>query len=621
MTIKNNAQCYLQAIQDEFVQRYDAAAGLVGEFDSDIYTPEYIKQHFHDLNASSLHSYRESLAWALAMLFLDSSNEATEKIINTFCRDGQVKDSEHPNYGELFWFSEEKHIRDRNGNFFNGASLFLIRKLFTESLKTDTLAVIDEVLTLLYPVFSKEREQTVLSYVNPSLGKYVMCVLLAEYFSRSELDHDIAEFNKYADFLMHTGVNETLSPTYIGVDIIILLMSVLCTENQEFAAAAKRLLAEIFLKQNYFFRERFPAPFRRGYNGYYSTKRVDILPWLLGWTREMSTCRDLYSNLVLAVTIGMSSERFPELFNDSKKIERPRSLCSKVHKDCEAYSYLDKDFLLGSFNYYPPETTAWQTVGVSGSGWQDGVVYLTLNNSVGTSGVLRLEAVDENNCFKCHPYEGEFKFDKIDRLYPHLSFPPEPKIKCVQEKSSLLCLYKIDKVDAILKSFGFNLHFSRFSGKLYDLESREIISGRHDGPLIIQMENTMIYLHPLTRVDMGRSDLLHGEFFLTGLQIECTKEVLDLKMLNYEGEAKRFIQNHISGGFFIYACSELALIDFIELAKNFSIGEEWISDRINAHVDRRDSIRKVTVDMNGKTLSLYWNHYTEAFSPQISENG
>ena len=620
MTVKNNAKRYLQAIQDEFIQKYDIDAGLVGQFDSSIYTPEYIKQHFHGLSSSSLHSYRESLAWALALLFLDDNTEAAEKIINTFCREGQLKEPGHPNYGELFWFSEEKHIRDRNGNFFNGASLFLIRKLFSAKLESDTLGAMDEVLKLLYPVFSKERDQAVLTYVNPTLGKNAMCVLLAEYFSRPELDRDIAEFIQYADFLINTGVNETLSPTYTGIDIIILLMSILCTGNQEFAAVTKQLLAKIFLKQNCFFRERFPAPFRRGYNGYYSAKRVDIIPWLLGWIREMPTRRDLYSNLVLAVTVGISSERFPELFKYSKKMELPRSILTKVHKDCEAYSYLDKDFLLGSFNYYPPETTVWQTVGVSGSGWQDGLVYLTLNNTVGTSGVLRLEAIDENDCFKCHPYEGEFKFDKIDRLYPHLSFPPEPKIRCVQEKSGLLCLCKVDKVDAILKSFGFNLHFSRFNGKLLDLEGRELTSGRHEGPLIIQIENTMIYFYPLTRVDMGGSDFLHGAFFPSGLQIERAEKVLNLKMLNYEGETKRFVQNHICGGFFIYVCSEFALSDFIESVNNFSIREEWISDKMNAHVDQRDSIRRVTVDMNGRILSLCWNHYTETFSSRVSGN-
>jgi len=611
MSIKNKAQLYLQKLKEEYNQRYDCDIKLIGEFDKSIYVPEYIEQHFENLGPKALHSYRESLTYSLSLLFLNTKIKRAEEIIEVFCQRGQVKDPTHPDYGELFWFYEEKHVRDRNGNFFNGSSLLLIRKLFSGKLHQETLDSLDEALRLLYPVFSKERSKTSLTYVNPSLGKYTMCALLAEHFALPEFKQDIIEFEKYADFLINTGVNETLTPTYIGVDLIILFMCILCTKNLELSNKAKLLLETIFLKQNKFFQNRFPTPFRRGYNGFYTTKRTDIMPYLLNWEQEFPDKRDQYLNLALATITGITSEHFPSLFSNSELENFPRTMQTKVHNNCEAYSYLDKNFSLGSFNQYPPETSVWQTVGVSGSGWQDGIVYLTLANREETSGILRLEAIDENNTFKCHPYEGDFKFDKIDRLYPHLSFPPEPKIRCVQNASSLLCLYKIDKIDAILKSFGFNLHFSRFNGKFFDLKGQEISNQKHIGPIIIKIDNIMIYIHPLTRVDMGKSDLLHCAFIKPQIEIQRLDNILDLKMFNYEGEAKRFTQNHVSGGFFVHVCSDIKLHEFTDIVKSFKIKEKWISDGINAHVDQRDSIRKVSVETVDKKLSLCWNHYTE----------
>jgi hypothetical protein len=94
------------------------------------------------------------------------------------------------------------------------------------------------------------------------------------------------------------------------------------------------------------------------------------------------------------------------------------------------------------------------------------------------------------------------------------------------------------------------------------------------------------------------------------VKIQANESSLDLKMLNYEGTAKRFTQNHVSGGFFMHVASGMDLNKFISLVKGFTVQEQWISDGINAHVDRRDSIRKVTVSILGKELSLNWNHYT-----------
>jgi hypothetical protein len=591
--------------------KFDQTMGLLGGVSTFRYTSEYLEEHFNDIQNDSLHCFRQSLAYLLCLFYRDKHQNTANKILDAFFESGQEKDKESADFGELFWFQEEKHIRDRNGNFFNAASLMIVRKVFSEKLTAEQIEKLDESLTLLCPVFVQERAQTVWTYVNPSLGKFAMCALLAEHFKMESYEQDRQKFIEYANFLLGTGVNETLSTTYYCVDIAILLMCLLSSQDEIFLEESQKLLTELFLKQTMFFKERFPAPFRRGYNGCYRVLRQDAIAWLMGWIHEVEFEDDDYLYLTLAPLIALATEKFPEVFDSAESQNMPRTLITKVHKNCEAYSYLAKDFLVGSFNFYPPETTAWQTVGVSGSGWQDGLVYLTFSNQEETSCILRLEAVDENNTFKCHPYEGEFKFDKIDRLYPHLSFPPEPKVRCTQDGSSLLCLYKIDKVDAVLKSFGFNLHFSRFNGKVFDLQGNEVGTSDHCGPVIIQVADSMIYLHPLTRVDMGNSDLLHGAFFEPQFKIEAKDDMLDLKMYNYDGKAKRFTQNHISGGFFLHVASNMSLSEFIASLKDITIEERWIAEGITAHVDQRDSLRMVSVSGLGKDLSLGWEHYTE----------
>ncbi len=609
MNIRARAEKYLHELLVEYDSRFDQEAGLLGYFDKTIYSAEYLKEHFGALSDQSLHSYRESLAYALGLLLLNEKLDRAAQIIEVFCRDGQIHDTDSPDFGELFWFREEAHIRDRNGNFFNGSSLLLIRKLFHEKFSQAQIELIDNTLQLLYPVFVKERARASLTYVNPSLGKFAMCVLLAEHFSLPELDVDLAEFRRYADFLMQKGVNETLSPTYYAVDIVILMTCLLCGQASELRRNSEKLLRQLFLAQTFFFKDRFPVPFRRGYNGYYGCRRKDAPARLFGWSDDVGN-RDPYLNLIFPPVVGIASEKFADLFNAVANDEYPRELITKVHEDCVAFSFLDKKFSLGSFNYYPPETTVWQTVGVGGSGWQDGVVYLTFANQEETSCVLRLEAVDENDNFKCHPYEHEFKLDKIARLYPHLSFPPEPEVRCLQDGSKLLCLYKIDKVDAVLKSFGFALHFSRLNGRLWNARGEEITVTDHFGPVIIQTAEVLVYVHPLMRVDMGNSDLLHSAFFDPQLQIKRNGDCLDLKMLNYDGMARRFTQNHVSGGFFLYAASEITLTEFIDQINDLEVVEEWISDGVNAHVDQRDSIRKVSVACSSEQLELSWNHYT-----------
>jgi hypothetical protein len=86
-------------------------------------------------------------------------------------------------------------------------------------------------------------------------------------------------------------------------------------------------------------------------------------------------------------------------------------------------------------------------------------------------------------------------------------------------------------------------------------------------------------------------------------------------MYNCDGKAQRYTQNHISGGFFIFLKEKQeinSLKDFLRLAKAIKINEKWTPDRMNAHIDKRDSIREVTVTLPDQELKLGWDHYNNA---------
>jgi hypothetical protein len=66
----------LLKLQDHCLQdglnRYDADLGLIGDYDPTFYTPEQLKSRFREdrFTARSLHPYRDSVTFALSLLFL-----------------------------------------------------------------------------------------------------------------------------------------------------------------------------------------------------------------------------------------------------------------------------------------------------------------------------------------------------------------------------------------------------------------------------------------------------------------------------------------------------------------------------------------------------------------------
>ena len=81
-------------------------------------------------------------------------------------------------------------------------------------------------------------------------------------------------------------------------------------------------------------------------------------------------------------------------------------------------------------------------------------------------------------------------------------------------------------------------------------------------------------------------------------------------MYNYNGEAQSFVQNHISGGFFLAVlpyCSDLHTAR--QQALLYNISDQFISNRYDGHIDQRDSIRKVSVQSPNGNLELTCDHY------------
>lgn len=585
----------IRILLDEILEfdgkNYDPGMNLLGRFDPAFYPPEYLKEHFGELNENSLHPYRESLYYALSLLFDGREVKRADDILKTFLAHAVTPE------GDTLWFAEEKHLRDRNGNFFNASALIQMEAHFGAILPQETWKELREVLRKLHPRFVEERAAGSLTYVNPQLGRAAMCCMIAERLNLSAFSGDVKEFVQYAEFLLKNGVNETLTPAYYEVDVWILFGLLSITENQTLIEYSKRLLNELFLKQLRFFGDRFPVPFRRGYNGHYRAKNThSLLAYILGWTDSLQLDYQHTSPFVCHKAL----ERFPELETDRETVV-PRSLKTTIYKNCAAFTFLTESFSLGSFNQYPCESIVWQTVSTGGSGWQDGVVYLTFQNEAESSGILRLEAVDADGNLQTHPFSGDFTLGKAFRLYPFRSFPPEPQVRCRQSDNRLLCLFKTDRIDAVLRRFGFNFHFSRV-GKNYRKTAA--------GALLLKVGNGIVLLQPLKRVNMAGSTLLKGNWTAPGLTVISNGDDLECRMDHYDGPPQSFVQNHVSGGFYLEVLEGKTLEAAEQYAGKIRIKDEFVSDRCNGHIDERDAIRKVAVSLPDSEIRMEWNHYT-----------
>ena len=178
------------------------------------------------------------------------------------------------------------------------------------------------------------------------------------------------------------------------------------------------------------------------------------------------------------------------------------------------------------------------------------------------------------------------------------------------KENHLLCLTKIDKVDAELQKLGFSLHFARFNGDLLDMAGHPFI-GESAKQVIIRMEGIHVGLFPLKRVLMHGSSLWKCSGYQNDFKISRKNNVLDLKMYHLdELEAELYTQNHAFGGFFMMVEQDCTTEEFIQKMKNVKISDESVKNRINAAIDLRDAIRTVKVETEVKTLELVWDHYS-----------
>ena len=615
-------------LQDHCLQdgltRYDSHTGLIGDFPPELYTPEQLKTRFvaEKFTDRSLHPYRDSVSFALCLLIMkergipetfrnhpllkdDAAILATvQKILSVFLKNAPDPD------GKLKWFLEESKCCDGNGTFFSSAPLLLIEHYFANELPEEQLAEIRKVLKNTYAVFERETHTSSWSYVNPTLGAYTFSALLSEKFCPEYFEKHLAEFETFLKFLTEQGIAENYTTTYLLVDTAILLCAVNVTNDERIRKAAKDFLDKVLFAEIAFFGDRFPAPYRRGYNGNYVTKRYDFLPFLLGWGDTIpGNDRDPFLTMLAVMSFSLYLKK--NEINIAQAQEFPREISMQIHPDCHGQSFLDKKFLIGAFDQYPSkDNIVWQCVTAGGSGWQDGPVYATFENEAQTSLSLRLEAVDADGTFRCHPFEGEFTMEKLQKIYTWRSFPPEPKIRTVLKQNHLLCLTKIDKIDAELKKLGFGLHFARFDGEILDMDGNPV-SGETTGPVIVKIDEIHVGLFPLKRVLMHGSSLWKCAGYRNDFKVSRKENTLDLTMYNLdETEAELCTQNHAFGGFFMVVEQDCSTEEFIRKMKTVKITDESVRNRINAAIDLRDAIRTVEVETDEKTLKLEWNHYS-----------
>lgn len=586
------------------LKHYDREFGLSGDYDQDFFLPETLAVHFNQpFSARALHPFRDSLSLALLLFAEGREPDIAERILSEFCRNAPTPD------GRLKWFLEEKHVRDNNGTFFSTEPLLLIEHCFGSRLPAELHARTVEILKKTLPVFQLEREKNSLSYVNPTLAAFTFSALLSEKFAPEQQPEAVAAFRKYIGWLTENGMPENYTVTYMTVDMLMLLCVLIVSSDAEFRQTASDFLKNMIFRQFAFFGSRYPAPFRRGYNGHYETERKGLLPYLLNW-RDSFELSEKDPPMIFTAIFALASDQLDFLL--PPETGYPRELTQKIHEDCIGQSYLDEKYLIGAFDRYPSrDNIVWQCVTSGGSGWQDGPVYATFENQSRSSLILRLEAVDAQGNFNCHPYEGDFCMAKTVRICPWRSFPPAPKIRTLLRKNDLLCLFKIDLIDAELQKLGFNLHFSRFSGELLDLKGEDVPDGIHEGPAAVFLEDICIALFPLRRVRMKGATLARSAGFIEpSFTVRSKPDTLDLQMYNLDETAPGlYTQNHVSGGFFLHIETGTGKEEFLRRMRGTEISDELRRNRINAAIDERDAVRTVKVNCCGEELQLVWDHY------------
>lgn len=601
---------------------YDESIHQLGGTDYYVFTKQMLENRFDKkkFTNKSLHNYQHSNLYALYLLMLDNdpsipqtaeyqnnphfTDKAFRKkqILKTL--DAVLNTIQDPD-GRFKWFWEEPKCWDGNGTFFCIQPMLLIDKYYADQLPPEMQNKLKDVIKRTYPVFKKETTTASWSYVNPCLAAYTFSMLLAEQYVPEEFPQRLKEWLEYINYLKTKGIAENYTTTYLTVDMIILLTAATISDNKTVINTAKDFLDDVIFKQAAFFGNRFPAPYRRGYNGEYKTKRNDSISYLFGWSdKEIIAERVGFLTPVLKFFL----DRFD--IKQNQETAYPRELQLPIHDDCHAFSYLNEKFLLGAFDKYPSrDNIVWQCVTSGGSGWQDGPVYATFENKAMTSLSLRLEAVDADGTFRCHPFEGKFTLEKMEKIYSWRSFPPEPKIRTVLKQNHLLCLTKIDKVDAELQKLGFSLHFARFDGDILDIDGKPV-SGNTSGPLIIRMDGIHVGLFPLKRSMMHGSNLWICSGYRNDFQIRKKGNVLDLNMYNLnEEKAELYTQNHAFGGFFMMVEQDCSTEEFIRKMKAVKISDTSRMNRINAAIDLRDAVRTVKVETGEKTLEIVWDHY------------
>ena len=285
------------------IQKYNETLGMVGGYDPSFYTKETLKSRFDQskFTKGSLHIYQASANFVLHLLMLEkdpsflnldeckdvpvfkdkaSRNKVILQTLDTILNTIQDPD------GRLKWFWEEPKCCDGNGTFFSVQPLLMIESMYSDRLPQEMQKRLRELLKRTYPVFKKETEDCSWTYVNPARAAYTFSTLLAEKFVPEELPQRLKEWKEYLHFLETQGIAENYTTTYLTVDTIILMTAAVVSKNDDIRKASRDFLDNVIFKQAAFFGNRFPAPYRRGYNGKYRTKRNDAISYLFGWTDQ-----------------------------------------------------------------------------------------------------------------------------------------------------------------------------------------------------------------------------------------------------------------------------------------------------------------------------------------------
>lgn len=545
---------------------------------------------------------QDSTYYALSLLMLGENIDRAQKIL-TRLLEAQVRDASSERYGEfkLIYEAEGDDVLDPNTVFFVCLGLIPIVQNYGHLIGQELTAAIRESLSLVPP---KEYQRLSVSYTNRMIGLLGIWLSIAEMLDDSEMFEVCRRhFNRFYEVNMARGFPERHSMTYYMVDLIGLCMLLQYVSDSEIKMRTREMLS-VFAQELIFFEDRQPAPARRTYNqdngqaGKWS--EFDWVIGLIPWEAEniVAECDAVsphgmeHSGGWLALTdLAARGVLDPAEF----ELPAPRQMRGRFVDQIGYTSYFHPDFVLGTFDRWPPRTISNQhesDIPVSFAGAKDDLVY------------FGHYSIDGEGTLQTHPGTGQV-------ATPSRTTLPLVHYIAAQEANVCCVLTNMTGYACELREYGWMLRSLKYSGRLADSDGNELSGkGAVEAQWMFLVANDYFAgIYPLSHFDLLADDTTDGvpsnlyfeqenDGFLICAPCFQSESVVDLKGDNFPAGAILILGSP----------KETDFESFRHSCLGSEIEDEWYVDGYLRRTPGRDAERRVGITSKGGSLHLAFDY-------------